>query len=258
MSKDFILQELMMSFKSRIRYKIGIVSDLIVMTGTYFAVYLFQTGSPFEAFYDVTKKEASVLLLIGFLFWQFGVLALGFTTSLVSSDSSTGRLEIKVQSTPSIISIYFIQLIANFATSFLVPLVLVVITVLLGGASINIVRLLLSIMIIIPSIIGMYGIGLIIAGIGLKEKKIKNFILIVQTVLIFVGNTLVPRENALISIIPFSLGIDIARDVYLHNYVSLQSVGIYVLVNLFWLIIGIKVFNKFLNTEKKYGSFDTY
>ena len=255
---EYIKQELVMTFKTRIRYKVGIVSDLVIMSLTYIFVYFFQTGLLLEIYYDTTKANGNILFLLGFLFWQFGTLSLGFTTSMITEESATGKLEMKMQGKYALSFIYFIKLLANLMTNILLFIFVILITLVLGTHDIDFLRLILSVLFTIPSILGMYGMGLIIGALTLKEKNISSFVIIIQTMLIFVSNAIAPIDYWIIKLIPFSQGIDLARNFYLGKTSEVIYYIIYISINLCWLLIGIALFNFFLKRERMYGSFDTY
>ena len=49
-------------------------------------------------YYHLSVEKNSILLFMGYLFWQFASLTLGFSTSIITSEASEGVLEVKVQS----------------------------------------------------------------------------------------------------------------------------------------------------------------
>lgn len=165
------------------------------MLGLDKSTHFFQTGLPLEIYYNTTEANGNILFLLGFIFWQYGTLSLGFTTSMITEESSIGRLEMKMQGKYSLSFIYFIKLLASLATNSLLFILVVLITFVLGTHNINFLRLITSILYTISSIIGMYGIGLIIGALMLKKKNINSFVLIIQTMLIFVSNAIAPRDN---------------------------------------------------------------
>lgn len=82
--------------------------------------------------------------------------------------------------------------------------------------------------------------------------------MILQTAMLIVSNALSSTRNNFVFLIPFSLGIDIVRDVYMGNMVNPVSVSVYLGINLFWLMIGEMYFSRVLKYERKYGAFDNY
>ena len=102
------------------------------------------------------------------------------------------------------------------------------------------------------------GIGLILGAICIHEKNIGSLVMIVQTLLLFVSNTLSPSRNDLVYLIPFSSGIEIVRNLYLQMDVNRNLLFICIMSNLFWGIIGILSFRYAVKREKENGTFDNY
>ena len=94
--------------------------------------------------------------------------------------------------------------------------------------------------------------GLIFGSICVCEKSVGSLVLVIQTLLLFITNTLSPSRNDFVYLIPFT------RKVYLGANISVSLVGTYFIVNIVWMVIGICCFRFALKYEKKYGSFDNY
>lgn len=87
---------------------------------------------------------------------------------------------------------------------------------------------------------------------------IGSLIIVVQTILLFVANTLSPSRSIWIHGIPFAARIDIVRNIYMGNKVLPRDIAIYILVYVLWFMIGSLCFKMALSYEKKYGAFDSY
>ena len=178
---------------------------------------------------------------------------------MISSELSQGIFEMRLQSKYSVAVILFFRLII----SCLVHLVTYV--GVLGFSCIvidyriqDLYAVVLAIIVSFPALVGMYGIGLIFGSICICEKKVGSLIIVVQTILLFVTNTLSPSRSIWIYGIPVAAGIDIVRNIYMGNKVLPRDIVIYILVNVLWFIIGSLCFKKALSYEKKYGAFDSY
>lgn len=256
---DFISFQTKTTLLSRMRYKVGIISDLIIMLGTYIFICFFQDPQYMAEAYSILSGDASILILIGFIFWQFSVLALGFTESGIAGDFKTGNIEMNIQSSYSLPFIYFIQMVVNLISNIVIVLIILLFAYFLNiRNSINILRILVCLSFSIPSIIGMYGIGLILSGIVVREKSIGGLIIIIQTFLLFASNTLGIREGIINYIIPFSNGTSMARNFYLGRSNDTSMIISYLVINLIWLCIGYFFFSKSIAKEKAHGSFDRY
>lgn len=99
--------ELILDIKEYIRYRFGLLSDFIIFTGTFIAIYFFGVSSGFAAFYDVSEAGGSILMLIGYIFWQNSSAALGYTSALIEGEAEVGVFEMRLQSRFSIEGILF-------------------------------------------------------------------------------------------------------------------------------------------------------
>lgn len=54
------------------------------------------------SYYDVNQGYDRILLLIGYIYWQFSSYALGSSTSIIQEESASGILEAKLLSRSSI------------------------------------------------------------------------------------------------------------------------------------------------------------
>lgn len=256
---DMLIIEGKMTIKSRLQYKTSIISDIFIISIAFIIVLNSNNESVFQEAYGISKQVSKFLLLIGFLFWQFGIMALGFSTSLISSEASTGRLELKVQGKYSILSLSFYKMVVSLLTDILCFVVLIILYSFTNPiTSRELGYVFLSFIVSIPTIIGMYGIGLLMSSFAIKEKSVSSLVLIIQTLLIFVTNVVAPISNQILLIIPFSGGIEIMRALFVSNVINYQLLSVYIFVNICWLLLGVFVFKKVLLNERKYGSFDTY
>ena len=256
---DMLIIEAKMTLKTRFRYKVRVISDVLILSVTFLLVLSSGNDTSFQNIYHVSSDKSQFLVMIGFLFWQFGSLALGFSTSMISSDASTGMLELKVQGKFSIIFLSFYKMIVGFISDLFIVIVLTILYSFFYPIGLNeIFYILLTFIFSIPSILGMYGIGLLISTLAIKEKNVSSFVLIIQSLLIFVTNIIVPLGNNLLLLVPYTGGIEIMRKLFIFHHVNIDLVIIYVLVNLAWLIFGICIFKRGLQQERTYGSFDTY
>lgn len=256
---NVIRWEMILAFKEYSRYRWGLLSDLLVFSGTFIAIYFFGVSSGFESFYLTNAGAANILVLIGYIFWQNSSAALGYCTSSITHESIRGIFEIRLQSKYPLEGVLFCRLIS----SCLVHLVTYVGIILFCGFCVgynmrDILIIFLSILVSYPAIVGMYGMGLILGSVAICEKKVGSLTMVVQTVLLFLSNTLSPNRSNWIVMIPFSPGIEIMRKMYLKQTITPDLVGCYILVNIFWLILGCAVFRKALRHEKEFGAFDNY
>lgn len=256
---NVIKWEVILSFKEYMRYRIGLIMDFIIFTGIFIGIYFFNISEGFSSVYNISDAHAKILVLIGYIFWQNSTAALGYCTQTISSETSRGIFEMRLQSKYSMQSIWFFRLLISCFIHLVTYLGIIIFgSIFVGFHSWDIMMILLSILMSFIALIGMYGIGLIFGSFSVREKNVGALILIIQTLLLFITNTLSPSRSDFIYLVPFSAGIEIMRNLYLHNPVSGELVAIFCIVNVVWLIVGSWCFKLALKHEKKYGSFDTY
>ncbi len=256
---ELFRQEMIMLVQSRLRYKVGLISDLILIVGTFILAYYFKNNASLTNYYGVNVNQSNYLFYLGFVFWQFGSLALGFSTSMITNYSSTGLLELHTQGFCSMSLLYFFQLIVNIITDCIIIICISLFMFIMIDFNLReFAYLFYAIIGNIPNIVGMYGIGLIVSAITLREKRISQFIIIFQVMLMFLTNVFSPINNSIIYLIPFTAGIELLRNLYVGNGFSLDLFIVYLLVNLLWIVMGNLIFRKALLRERKYGSFSTY
>ena len=256
---ELFIMELKMMTLARWRYKMNMISDIIMIVGIFIIVFFCTDDQTLSNYYHLSVEKNSILLFMGYLFWQFASLALGFSTSIITSEASEGVLEVKVQSVYNIIFLYFIKLLVSLISNFLIFISLIAILPLFAEISLyDILYFLLIVIINIPSIIGMYGIGLMISSFTIKEKKGSNLVLIIQSLLIFISNVTRPLQMSVILLIPYSLGIELSRKLYSGISVLPYEIILYIFINIIWLVVGMYLFNRSLENTRRVGSFDTY
>ncbi|CAM3358514.1 ABC transporter permease [Nosocomiicoccus ampullae] len=254
-----IKYELLLSIKSSIQYKIGFISDFVIFFAIYIIALFFQNGDAFIATYNIDKTQAQIFVLIGVIFWQLSIVALGFSSSLIESNFNTGTLELRLQSTVSPIILMFANVFISMIFSLLSVFVVLMFAYFYIELDVNtLIRILLSFIIVIPSIVGMFGIGLIFGGLTLIEKSIGQFIMLFQGILLFISNSVNIIHLKVLDLIPFTLGVDIARNFILNREISILISVEYILINISWLILGVVIFNLILKRQRKTGVFDTY
>lgn len=250
--------ELEMEVKTRYKYLASTLSDFIIFTLAYIAVLFFSNVSVINRSYHTT--DGVILILIGYMFWNVGVVAMDLSTQTVESDSQAGILEIEMQSR---FPLWFLIIIRGFIVdliTFAYLLVIGVVTALItGGSPFSIIwAIFLVIVISCVSNAGMFGIGLIFGAGSLIFKNIGQWATLLQGVILIFANVAIPYTSWIQSILPFGLGIEITRNLYLKQGISIVYVLEYTMINFIFLCLGLFVFNMALKHERKYGSFERF
>ncbi|EHP8494414.1 ABC transporter [Listeria monocytogenes] len=241
------------------KYKKNLVSELIMFTGVYLAILMLNDSSAVTKFYNVSVAEGPILLLIGYMFWAFSDMALSNTANWISTDAKVGLLEPKVQSILPYPVQSFLLLLVSILETLIILLVVVSISIFIGKVSLlQIPFIFLSVIILLPSVIGMFGMGLIFGGFAIKEKSLGNFVNLFAGALIIFSNTLIVGLPKIVYIIPFTSGVDFTSNLFVSGEMDLSLLGINLFINAIWLIVGLLFFNYSLKKEKSVGSFDTF
>ena len=107
--------------------------------------------------------------------------------------------------------------------------------------------------------LGMYGIGLIIAGLSLYYKRIGSIVLLVQLFLLFVTDTL-PTSSAIrqiTQVIPLTACNRVVRNSYVKDSAGTDFLLLCV-YSAVWFLIGYAVFEIFIRRAKEKGNLLLY
>jgi len=256
----FIKAEALRQITVKSKYKSQLIGSAIIFTLTYVFVILISDPSILASSYSTSVNNGKILLLIGYIFWNAGVLAMDTATDSIELDSKMGTLETELQSPYP----YWLLVIVRCETYNLFGLILYLFLFLFSSYFIQIhwlTGLLLMIQVALISLIsnlGMIGIGLLFGALSIRVKRLGQWISILQTFMIFIGNIIFPVTYAVQWMLPFASGINISRSLFMHQGVSLLQLFAYIVLNLLWLGIGIVVFDYSLNKEREYGSFERF
>lgn len=237
-------------------YKTNLISETIIIAILYISMIFLGTGQSIGIYYGQASNSKS-LLLVGYVFWSFSIAVINIVASTISGEATQGTLEKRYM---SVIPMH-VLLIGDFLCTIFLEVIEVALIIIISivivhiGIQLNVY----AILALIINLIGMYGIGLILGGIAVKEKKINNLVFIVQVLLLFITDTISkPKGFRINQIIPLTVGNDIARRSIMGIYVSGQEWIMFIAVSLLWLFIGVFVFNWFIKYSKNDGLLGTY
>ncbi|CAM2920591.1 ABC transporter permease [Hathewaya histolytica] len=249
--------EVARGLKESFHYKVGFLTDILIFSLLYF--YLIFSGSAtYIGIYYENKGSARTLLLIGYIFWNFSISSINALSMEISAEAFKGTLEQKFM---AIVPFPFLiggKIISNFIIEFLEISLIIVLSILIAGVGITVnLKMVFS---LILTLIGMYGIGLILGGVAIKEKKIGNLVFIINGALFLLCDTVTKTNFAqgLSKAVPLTTGIDIARKSALGLRISMSDWGMLLICSLTWIVIGVFVFNSFTRKAKKEGLLGNY
>ena len=243
--------EIRMELSGAARYRFGIISDILV----YLILMLFflfsGTGQTYGSVYQYA--DYTELTLVGYIAWVYASVAIVSTAQTVESELRQGTFHRKQTSGYALQWLLLGRVTAALLLRSAVVLCLIAAAYFVGQVLIPIN--ITSLYVIFISTIGMYGMGLIIAGLTLFYKKVGAILYLVQMVLLFVTDT-IPTSDALkkiTSIIPLTLCNQCLR-LSVSGSTSSSCIIRLTVASGIWLAVGSLLFHCFTNKAKRKGN----
>lgn len=252
------IEELRIGFEEAWNYKMNFISEVITMLVLYISLLFMNSGSSLELFYSGGESGSKELLLAGYMLWSFSIMCINTMSDTISCEATSGTLEHKYMSIIPIGVLNLAIFVQSFITESLIVAIILSISKIIFGISISFN--IMSIIIILVTLVGMYGIGMILGGIALKEKKIGKIIFILQIVFLFISDTITNVSNTIevSKLIPLTLGNDLLRESITYGNISLNKLYALILISFVWIIIGTITFKVFEKKAKKDGLLGLY
>lgn len=237
------------------RYKMAIFSDIIVFTFLLCFFYVSNTGASFATQYGANNYKT--LLLLGYIAWSFSIAAISNTSSQITGELQRGTLFYKLNCNIPLQILYIGDLVsAIFIQAFVILLYSLVTHFIFNVTYYIDIYILISLLI---CILGMYGIGLIVAGLSLYYKRIGSIIFLIQICLLFITDTIptAPIITNISKILPLTLCNTVIRTIFLQKNYTTYFFQL-VFLSFVWFILGYVIFNIFLRLAKKRGNLLLY
>lgn len=250
-----IYYEFKMDFLRTIRYKMGIISDIVVFTILLCFFYISNTGASFGKDYEINNYKT--LLLLGYIAWSLSVSAISTIGYQITSELQRGTLFFKFNCKLPLQVVYIGDLISASIIQLFIILIYSVVTHFAFGVDYFInPTVVLS---LIVCTLGMYGIGLIVAGLSIYFKRIGPIIFLIQLFLLFVTDT-VPTASLITNVsrfLPLTMCNRVIRLSFL-NKNSNSSFGLLIITSIIWFVLGYVIFDIFIKCSKKKGNLLLY
>lgn len=251
--------EILLRVKEMKQYRMQVFSEVMMFVLIYMACIISDWGSTLIYELGVTKEESIKLVFIGYVIWQIGCIALGYSSNFIKNEAIEGILEVKQQSVFSYEVLLFLRMSISVVTSIVTFIVIAFVFMFFWGWSIvEYILCLKALSVGILTVLGMFGMGLVFGAAVLHEKNIGKSVLIVQAVLLFFSNVFSVTKFKWILLFPYTWAIDIGRNLYLGVPISIQTIIFYIVSNLCWLVMGLRIFAKAQKNERLYGMFNNY
>ena len=170
------------SLKAYWSYKFAFFSDLCIFT-ILFSGILFARfdGLNVDTYVRNGVNEAG-LFFMAYLMWQYTSVALSSAGNLVRNECMAGTIQHKLMSEVPLSVLFFSNFITTVATQSLVVVVLTLVAHYILG--VDLLFSLIYVPVVLITLVGMLGIGLIVGGLTLKTKRTGGLVNIIQILLL--------------------------------------------------------------------------
>lgn len=239
------------------RYPLNFFSGVVSIYVIFLAIFM---GFRYLGRNNPNYNQSVESLIVGFFLWTYAMAAYARLSWGVTEEANTGTLEQLYMSPIGFNWISVFIVISDFIISSLMEIPILILMMLTTGRWLHI-DLLTLLLLFIPTIGGVYGIGFIVGGISLVYKRIRSFFQLLQLLFIFL--LMIPVDRApLAKLLPLSLG------TYMINENMTKGVSIFHMSGidlgllyanfLFYFLLGMWTFSKFEYYARKKGVLGHY
>lgn len=243
--------EIKMDVLRTFRYRFGMVTDLAVFFVLFTIFMMTDTGMSYADTYGYSNYKG--MLLLGYIAWMYASSAIADVSEYMNSELVSGTMYKKILSKYSLKILFFGLFISSVFLDTIIIIVMVFLQNVIFSIGLNIK--LMHVLVIIISTVGMYGIGLVIAGLSIYFKRVGSVVFLTQTILLFVTDT-VPTNNMVLNfskIIPLTRCNELLKMVTVGKSSFDMFLGL-IVCSAIWLALGIVIFNILMKQAKKKGN----
>lgn len=243
--------EIKMELSGAARYRFGIISDLLVYLVLMIFFMISGTGQTYGSAYHYA--DYTELTLVGYIAWVYTSAAIVSMPQAVENELRQGTFHRKWSSGYPLQWLLFGRVTAALLLRNAVVLGLIAAAYFVGQIRIPINMTLMYAVFI--STVGMFGMGLIIAGLALFHKKTGAVLYLVQMVLLFITDT-IPTSEALktiAGIIPLTICNQCLR-LSVSGNDSFPWIIRLTVASGIWVTVGSLLFHYYTNKAKRKGN----
>lgn len=243
--------EIKMDVKGTLRYRFGLMTDVVIFSVLLGIFLVTDSGHSFSETYNHANYKE--LLVIGYMAWIYSVTAISSISQIVSGELRLGTFYKKYNSKYPLQILLFGRMIASLIVETIVVIVLLLLAAFLWKIEMTFSPVI--ILAICISTVGMYGIGLVIAGLAVFFKRTGSIIFLIQMGLLFVTDT-VPATEGILSYskyLPLT-SCNMIMKAVLSGEPYREYMWMLLITTAAFLCIGIVVFNIFLKKARKKGN----
>lgn len=199
-------------------------------------------------------------IVVGFLVWTFAIFAYSEFGQGMVREAQEGTLEQLYMSPVGFVWVCVFRMIASLSITWVLNIALLVLMMLTTGRWLTL-DLLSLLVLLLPTLAGVYGIGFMVGGLALVFKRIESFTGILQFAL--VGLVAVPIGRfPFLRYLPLAEGNRLIRRVMAEGVsVSELPMGDLVFLfahSVFYLLLGLLVFSVLISAAKNKGLLGHY
>lgn len=202
------------------RYLPNTIAILVTFYGIFLGMFF-----GIQVIGDPTTQDMNVqYAIVNYVFWFLAMSVVNDTGFQITNEAMRGTLEQLSMSPMGMLRIMIARLLSSSVINIIMIIILLYFSMLTTGQWLNIDVVTLA-PILFLTIVSMFGLSLIIAGISIIVKQVQAFLQILQFLL--AGLTFVPLSQApLLAYFPFVKGVDLVRQVMI-NGMTLSEISNY-------------------------------
>ncbi|MUK90783.1 ABC transporter permease [Ornithinibacillus sp. L9] len=183
-------------------------------------------------------------VIVNYIFWSLSLIVVQDIGWQITTEAAQGTLEQLSMSPMGVWKIMLMRLIATVLANIIIIIVLLYLSMLTTGQWLNI-DVITLVPIFVLTLISMFGLGYIIAGISIVLKQIQSFLQILQFVLaglVFIPLTVAP----FLAFFPIVKGVDLVRGIMIDGLswhsINIIDYSILIFNAAFYFILGLFFF----------------
>lgn len=218
--------------------------NTIAMIITFYAIFLGMFAG-IQLIGDPSSQDINTqFAIVNYIFWFLAMAVMQDVGWQITNEAMRGTLEQLCMSPMGLWKILSARLVASTLLNFIIIFILLYVTMLTSGQWLN-VDVITIFPILILTLISMFGVGFMIAGISIIWKQVQSFLQILQFIL--GALTFIPLSVApFLVYFPFVKGVDLVRSVMIDGMTLSQiSLGDFMILGvnaIFYFFLGLVIF----------------
>ncbi|MGP4066081.1 ABC transporter permease [Oceanobacillus sp. M65] len=229
--------------------------NTLAMIITFYVIFLGMFAG-IQLIGDPSSQDVNTqYVIVNYIFWFLAMMVVNNIGWEITNEAMRGTLEQLCMSPMGMWRIMVTRLFSSTIVNIFMIVALLYLSMLTTGQSLNI-DLVALIPILSLSLVSMFGLGFIIAGMSIILKQVQAFLQILQFIL--AGLTFVPLSTApFLAYFPFVKGVDMVREVMINGATITQlGAGDFIILTVngvVYFIVGLLVFLYCENVAMKKG-----